>query len=55
MTLESQPTLPWYKPEIGARLKPETVEFFEAYSKIPRSELEEHLHKIVSWRHYLPL
>ena len=41
-------TLPWYKPEIGPRLKPRARKLFEIYSGINPNDLEEHLHTIVS-------
>lgn len=37
---------PWYKSEIGPRLKPRTRKLFETYSKIAPDHVESHLHAI---------
>ena len=39
--------LPWYKPEIGPRLKPVTKDVYERWSGLSGDELKTHLHIIV--------
>lgn len=39
---------PWYRDEIGPRLRPATRELFEKYCGLSDLELERHLYSIVS-------
>jgi len=39
---------PWYRPEIGPRLRAATLILFEKYCDLSGSELEIHLYSIVS-------
>lgn len=49
MAIEAETqALPWYRPQIGPRLKPRTRELFEVYSKVDSDDIETHLHAIVS-------
>ena len=48
MTSEVGPqTSPWYRPEIGRRLKSPTRNLFEWYSALAPNDVESHLHAIV--------
>jgi len=40
--------VPWYNPNIGNKLGTSARELLENYSKIPASEVEDHVYKIVS-------
>lgn len=44
--------MPWYKAEIGPRLKPRTRKRLETYSKIPPGDVVGHLHAIVRTFHF---
>jgi len=39
---------PWYRTEIGPRLKPSVREFYKNYVKLEGKELLDHLYAIVS-------
>src|SRR5277367_1506134 len=41
-------TKPWYRAEIGPRLKPSAREFYKNYIKLEGKELLDHLYAIVS-------
>ena len=38
---------PWYKPEIGPRLKPAMLDFYKTYVGLTGDALIDHLHNIV--------
>jgi len=40
--------LPWYRKELGPRLKPNMRKLFDEYSKVPSEEVEDHLYEFVS-------
>ena len=41
-------TPPWYRSEIGPRLKPRTRKLFETYSKVASADVEDHVYAMVS-------
>jgi hypothetical protein len=48
---ERSKDVPWYNPDIGNRLGDSARELLENYSKIPASEVEDHVYKIVCCQH----
>ena len=44
---ERSKDVPWYNPDVGNKLGGSARELLENYSKIPVSEVEDHVYKIV--------
>lgn len=47
-------SLPWYRPQIGARLKPRVRELFVEYVGLPPDEVESHILAIVCLSSFVP-